>query len=144
MKGILIIIAIAILFYQPVFGANWIQVNKKRYFDVASVANFNNGFGYINGKYSFWEKVLNDKSVSFINAEKMTGKKIWYVVNNIVIDCNDKQWALRSYIMYDLSGNVIYADDFQDMLLHWHNIAPETIGDTYYNWICIPSSSNYF
>lgn len=144
MKKILLVFGIMIFLLQPVFGANWIQVDKKRYFDTASLANFNNVFGYFNGRYSFWEKVLNDKSTLFINAEKIAGKKIWYSLQNIVIDCNNKQVALRSYIIYDLSGNVIHSEDFQDMLLQWYNIAPETIGDTYYNWICIPSRSNYF
>lgn len=139
MKKVFLIIAIAIFSLQPVFGVNWVQIDDKRYVDLDSVQKFNDSINYKIKGYTFWEKYLNDKSSIFIDAEKIYGKKIWYSLNNVVIDCENKKVALRSYIDYDLSKNVLGNHTYEDILLNWNIIAPESIGDVHYNLICKPN-----
>lgn len=139
MKNVFLIIAIAIFSLQPVFGVNWVQIDDKRYIDLDSLQKFNDSINYKIKGYTFWEKYLNDKSSIFIDAEKIYGKKIWYSLNNVVIDCENKKIALRSYIDYDLSKKVLGSHTYEDILLNWSIIAPETIGDVQYNLICKPN-----
>lgn len=140
MKKILLVFGIMIFLLQPVFGVNWTQMSNKRYIDLDSVQKFNDSYDYNFNKYIFWEKYLNDKSNIFTNAKKLYGKKIWYSLNYIIINCENKTITVKSYTDYDLSGNVLGSNTYQDILLNWDPIAPETIGDDYYNFICKPNN----
>lgn len=136
---VLFIISCLIL---PVFAAEWKQIAEKDYIDISSVKEFNDGDTYSKKRYNrnekeFWIKQLNDKSSYFTNFEKNYNKKVWYTMSKMIVDCNNKTLATKSFLIYDTNGKVIdqYEEEY-DSLLKRNQIIPETKGEYWCDIVC--------
>lgn len=133
------IVILLLLFSTNVgFTANWKYVKDKLYIDINSVQAYSNNAYTTSNKFSLWEKHLNDKSEIFTYYEKLYGKQIWYYLGKIIIDCDNKSYAYKSFIYYDLKHNVVKNDEFSYYTYRWISIPPDTVSALYYNLVCKP------
>ncbi len=124
----------------PVFAVDWRATFPKRYVDFSSVSQIQdvNTFLYPN-RYLFWEKRLNDNSMYFKRVEKLRGKKVWYALSRLGVDCHKGMYALYEDIPYDLNNTVIMTNyKATEYTLEWQGVPPGTIIDYYYKWLCAP------
>ena len=135
LSNFLILFLSIIVFAMPVFAANWKEIAPKRYIDVNSYQYLQDPL-YPN-RYAFWVKHLNDGSKYFKNIEKQEGKKVWYVLTRLGVDCNNKSLTVLDSIYYDLSRQVILSQNYS-IYSGWNSIVPESFGDFYYHIICQP------
>lgn len=135
LSNFLILFLSIIVFVMPVFAANWKEIAPKRYIDVNSYQHLQNPL-YPN-RYAFWEKNLNDGAKHFKDIEKQEGKKVWYVLTRLGVDCNNKSLTILDSIYYDLSRQVILSQNYS-IYSGWNSIVPESFGDFYYHIICQP------
>lgn len=121
----------------PTFAApNWVQIDNKTYIDTNSIRQENYlGLGYGN-YYSIWTKWLNDGSKKFLDLESFYKSKIWFTSRQAYFDCKNKRVAEKSFVTYDLEGNVIENNTINDYNLSFSNIVPGTIGDIIYDYVC--------
>lgn len=139
MKKILLLFYICFIFAMPVFAANWKQIDEKIYVDFDSIERYTGISNYENSRqYSFWIKSLNDSSSYFAKLEKHTGKKVWYTLSRDIVDCDEKMIANKSIVIYDLKSQVIDSSEEYIYSGSWNSIAPDSIGELYYNLICKP------
>ncbi len=134
-KIIFLIILLAI--DMPSFASNWVQFGEKTYVDTESIELYKTEYGDIKfGKYSFWIKDLNDKSTRFNDLEKLLKKKIWYKMENYIMDCNAKNMAMNQVIIYGLQNDVL--DSYNHIYLNYEKIVPDSNGEVWYYLICKP------
>ena len=124
MKKILILFLL-LGFVSPVFAATWEQISEKTWIDIDSIKTN----PYVKNVKSAWFKSLNPG-----NWELENNKKVWYQLDLIEFKCNENLISLRSYTSYDLKGNVISSDDWQDY--RWHVVIPESVGERKYHIVC--------
>ena len=118
----------------PVFASNWVQIAAKGnvFIDVDSVRKEN----YLRPNvYSIWEKLVNDNSSYFINLERLYGKRVEYILQKVLIDCNTKEYKVDSATYYDLQYNPISYNDYT-YLYSYNDIVPGSIAETKFNVIC--------
>lgn len=140
MKKRFLIIFLLAFFITTVQASEWKEYNTKSYIDVSSIEKLDNeSFKKNDLIYSFWIKMLNDKSPYFIDLEKNYNKKIWYSMDKLLINCKNKTIAVKSSIFYDLKGYSIDSYDISNqILLRWNSIAPDSRGEALYYGICSP------
>lgn len=121
----------------PTFAAsNWIHINNQTYMDTNGIRRENYfGAGYGN-YYSVWTKNLNDGSENSLVLENHYKTKIWYYLSQHYYDCGNKRSAVKSWIIYDLKGNVVGSETVDDYNLTFHSIAPGTTGNAMYDYVC--------
>lgn len=133
----IILCALLYIFMQNgmAFAApNWVKLNDKLYVDINSIRKEGNS----DSKYSFWYKWLNDNSEVFKLGEKaFPNKKIWYVLKQEIIDCENVLIATKSIYTYDTNGNTINLLTFQNYEIKWYSIPPDSFLDVAYHNICI-------
>ena len=121
----------------PVFATpNWVQIDNKKYIDTNSLRKENYSNSNYNNYYSIWVKFLNDGSKNFSDLESLYKSKIWYYLSQHYYDCGNKRSAVKSWIIYDLKGNVVGSETVDDYNLTFHSIAPGTIGNAMYDYVC--------
>ena len=143
-KLILLIVVYLLGFTLPTFAtSNWVQIGNKMYIDTNSVRKENYFNSNYNNYYSVWIKWLNDGSKKFLNTENYYKTKIWYTLQQNYIDCKNKRLSWKSYIAYDLKGNVVESITQNDYNLLFYSIAPGTTGDLMYGYVCQASNVGY-
>lgn len=136
MKKIVILLFTLMIFMQPVFSATWEQFTEKSYIDVESIRPNLDILGEkIPGEFVFWTKNLNNGKNYFKDREKEYNKKIWYILNQEIVNCPKRTLAIKSVIIYDTNSNVIDSTDFQHYLSP-QSVVPESVGEILYNGIC--------
>lgn len=121
----------------PTFAtSNWVQIGNKMYIDTNSVRKENYFNSNYNNYYSVWIKWLNDGSKNFLNTENYYKTKIWYTLQQNYIDCKNKRLSWKSYIIYDLKGNIVESKTQNDYNFLFESIAPDTTGDLMYGFVC--------
>lgn len=121
----------------PTFAtSNWVQIGNKMYIDTNSVRKENYSDSNYNNFYSVWIKCLNDGSKNFLNSESYYKTKIWFSLQQYYVDCKNKRATWKSYIIYDLKGNVIENKTQNDYNFLFESIAPGTTGDLMYGFVC--------
>lgn len=127
----------SIISILPTFAApNWVQIDNNKYIDTNSIRQENYlGLDYGN-YYSLWVKWLNDGSNFFLVTENYYKTKIWYSLLQSYVDCKNKRFTSKSYIIYDLKENPVQSTTLNDYNLSFDNIAPGTVGDVMYNYVC--------
>ena len=136
MKKIFIIFLLTIATILPTFATCWVQTGEKSYIDVDTIEPFVDDYGrVVPNQYSFWVKYLNNGSQGWGNDEKILNKKIWYMLSKGVIDINRKAIATKFYAYYDLKGRSINSEEIQSILMEWHSIIPNSVGDYEYEII---------
>ena len=123
MKKILILLFV-LLFASPDFAAEWVQIAPKNYVDVSSI-KVN---PYNKNIISAWFKDLNPGSWD---------KNIWYQLTYIDFKCEEDVVSSHSYATYDLKGNMIKSDYWNDY--DWQPVIPDSIGELKFNTICNPA-----
>ncbi len=137
MKKYLSILIIFMCAFLPVYARNWVEVTNKIYIDTDSIEPYINELDRIEkGKFVFWTKNLNDGTQNFKNFENEYNKKIWYVLDKEIISCNQKTLSVKTLIFYDLKGNVINNIEIPYFAHNAYSIAPDSIGELFYNGIC--------
>ena len=120
----------------PTFAtSNWVQIGNKMYIDTNSVRKENYFNSNYNNYYSVWIKWLNDGS-NFLNTENYYKTKIWYTLQQNYIDCKNKRLSWKSYIIYDLKGNIVESKTQNNYNFLFESIAPDTTGDLMYGFVC--------
>lgn len=141
MKKVFFSVFLSIIMAAPVFAADWVQIDEKRYLDDSSLSKYNYNLNFDNDKiYSIWSKFLNDGTQIWKELEKIIGKKLWYDKTLWVVNCTKKELAIKKSVYYDLKGNV--ADNSDDSYLDWSSVTPETLGETIYLYVCGGGISN--
>lgn len=56
----------------------------------------------------------------------------------MLVNCSDKSLATKSFAIYDIKGQAIDLYEASDYEIQWSSIIPETMGELYYNGICLP------
>lgn len=113
--------------------SNWVQVGEKVYIDTNSIRKEENSIS----KYSYWYKWLNDKSELFSLGEKsFPDKKIWYILQQEIIDCEKKQATVKSHYTYDINNFVLFTETYPEYKQNWMSIPPDSFLDLCYNYIC--------
>lgn len=126
-----------LLLALPVYATHWIQIDEKLYFDADSVQQYNSLMTYLYpNRYLYWEKQLNDNSLPFIRVAQSTNKKIEFVFMQTIIDCNQRNTAMKSYIYYTPEKEVAYNYEFDEYNLKWMSIPPNSYGELYFQAIC--------
>ncbi len=133
------ILLLLLLLALPVYASTWKQVSEKTYIDIENIERYKNKHNFDNAViYSFWIKSLNDKSQFFLDDEKNYNKKVWYKMVKMLVNCSDKSLAAKSFAIYDIKGQAIDLYEASDYEIQWSSIIPETMGELYYNGICLP------
>lgn len=133
----IVFLFVLLLVSMPSFASNWFQLDEKNYIDLESIEQYKNQWGENQyGKYSFWLKSLNDKSARFTDVEKVLKKKIWYQMQNFVVDCNQKSIGLNEFVTYDVQNNVL--GDYNHSYIDYMKIVPDSRGESWYYLICKP------
>ena len=138
MNKIKILISLFLISFSilPVFAINWVECANKIYIDIDNIEPSYDELGNkINGEYSYWLKILNDKSEPFKNSEQLLNKKIWYSLQHTNISCNTKTTSLEEFIYYDLNNNPIYSET--NFLKERNAIVPGSVADFIYQNVCI-------
>ena len=133
MKKILILIVFLFVGILKAYTANWVEIDEKIYTDTSSIEKYN-VIGR-NNVYSIWTKHLNDNSDFFKDNEKHFGKKIWYFLNMSLIDCNNKEFAVKSAWAYDIKGKVIYSET-ENFNVEWLPIVPQSYAEALHRGVC--------
>lgn len=121
-------------------NSNWITLSDKMYLDTNSIRKEGN-FG---SKYSFWWKSLNDNTEVFKLGEKaFPNRKIWYVLIQGIIDCENFLSANKSFYTYDTNNNIINIRTLQNYEIEWHSIPPDSFYDFVYQNICTTDYVKY-
>lgn len=121
----------------PTFAvSNWAQIDNYTYIDTNSLRKENYSNSNYNNYYSIWSKKLNNGSKPFLDMESFYNSKILFSLEQLYFDCKNKRLALKCYISYDLVGNVVVDNTIMDYNLLFTNIAPETIGEKIYDYVC--------
>lgn len=130
MKRILIICLLLLGIFLPTFAKNWLEIGNKTYIDTDSIEQYVDDYGNIQRtQYTLWLKRLNDNSELFKNLEKLHSKKIHYVLSKEMIDIKTKRLASKTIVLYGIDGHVVDSFECKDLLLEWHSIIPDTVGD---------------
>ncbi len=138
-KKISLLIFFMLTFSYAAQAVTWQQYDEKKYIDLDSIEKYSGVHSLNNNSiYSFWTKILNNKNQVFLDDEKFYNKKIWYKMARTLIDCKNKTLAIKSYAIYDLKGQIIDAHEVPEYQIQWSSIIPETLGELYYNGICLP------
>ena len=142
MKKFIFLLAIFMTFVNPAFSiSNWVQISEKMYMDTNSLRK-ENRFGLNSGSYySIWTKWLNDGSQIFIDAELQNKTKVWYFLYQGYIDCYNKQYAVKSYVSYDLNNDLLGSFTATDYQLSFSSIPPGSVAENLYNYVCQYSNS---
>lgn len=75
----------------------------------------------------------------WIALETYNKSKLWFILNQYYIDCINKRLAVKEALAYDINGNSVYNNRFAtipDSLLEFQRIAPGTVGELVYDYIC--------
>ena len=123
---------------QPVGAVDWRALFDKFYIDIDSFEPYYDSLSLPKSrKFSFWVKVLNDKSDIFLNKEKLYNKKVWYSLEKYVIDCDNNLMSLKSTFEYDLNYKVIGNYEYLPYQMRWVSIPPGSVADFYYAIFCV-------
>lgn len=118
-------------------AANWIQTGQKTYLDRSSISKYNDIYSR-NSIYSFWTKNLYNESEFDEFLENKYGHKYWYSKVLVLMDCSNKERAVKSGTWYNLQEKVTYngTSVYDDYSLQWSPVIPESIGEVEYNYVC--------
>lgn len=72
----------------------------------------------------------------FLDTESYYKTKIWYILMQGYVDCNNKTITSKSYFIYDEKENLVQKTTLKDYNLSFDSIAPGTIGDLMYGFVC--------
>lgn len=122
----------------PTFAvSNWVRIDNKTYIDTNSLRKENYSNSNYNSYYSIWLKKFNDDSKSFKAIDSYYQSKVWYMLYQHYIDCNNKRTAVKSIIFYDLGGNNLgNSINIKDYNLEFSNVAPGTLAEFEYDYVC--------
>lgn len=131
MKKILLIVIL--LLTLPAYSTTWVQIQEKCYFDKDSLVYYANDNNYLQyNQKTFWVKNLNDGSQFFKKSEKSHKVKIWYELSKYIVNFTNHTLTIKSYVIYDLKGEVISSYTIPDSLLEWNSIVPNSYGELLY------------
>lgn len=135
-RFILIVLCLLLL---PVYASTWVQIGDNSYIDKDNIRYYVNDYGNTDFyKKSFWIKLYNDNSDNFKEYEKISDKKIKYIIYKNIIDFNKNSSSIKSTTMYDENGNVIHSYTYKDYEIQWNSIIPDTIGEMWYELVKHP------
>lgn len=120
----------------PVFAADWVQLDTKLYIDNSSITKYKQLHYPDRNTYSVWLKWLNDKTSLWTKLEKISKKKLWYYKQMAIIDCANKEVAIRTTTYYDLAEKPVDKINYEAYYLDWQSIVPESVGETIYHYVC--------
>ena len=69
-------------------------------------------------------------------ANKISKKKLWYYKQMAIIDCANKEVAIRTTTYYDLAEKPVDKINYEAYYLDWQSIVPESVGETIYHYVC--------
>lgn len=121
MKKILIVLFLLCI-ALPVFAANWVQYDEKGWFD-------ENSFKFDGKIASAWFKELNNGNIKPFN-----NKKVWYTLSLFQADCENKQYNLKTLIIYGLDDEAL--DSYSRNIPKWQDVVPDTRGEYKYMIMC--------
>ncbi len=123
MRKFIVFILLLLVSLQPCYAEDWIKITDKKYTQIDSIENTNQGL-FIN----FWDKHLNDKNKLFTHFENLYKAKVWYVLNFTQVDCKNKKFYIQDTYIYDLKGNVLGSYFKQSLEFR---IVPNSYGEIY-------------
>jgi len=134
-KLLVLSILVLILSIQKCYAAEWKEVSYKTYIDTSSVRmkQSENSDTYI----IYWVKSLNNGRKWTKDLEKKYKTKLWFVLEQVAINENQKTFIIISSTSYDLYGESIdgYDNDINNRFLEWDKIPPETKIEEEYNFL---------
>ena len=126
MKKILFILFLMSLNFA--FGVRWVEIGYKQYLDYDSIELR----GFV---VTAWFKDLNPGNWDLYN-----GKKIYYMLQKVDIDCKNKKIGLKNVVYYDLKNKVLYSPISE--LSNWSSVVPDSVGEYKYQFMCKPFVDN--
>jgi len=137
MRKLFLLLFALLMFVQPVFSANWEQYDKKEYIDSDSIRpNLDISGEIIPYEFTYWTKLLNDGSQYYKGIEQKFNKKVWYKLQQEIINCQKRTLALKSLIIYDTNSQVIFSLEKQFYEIEPISVVPDSVGEFLYNTIC--------
>ena len=89
-------------------------------------------------RYSFWGKSFNDNSKTFNDVEDRLKQKTNLVDIQMIIDCNNKTYMPKRYILYDGNSKVIEDFTAEDYQVTWKQFGEYSPMQKVYELICKP------
>ncbi len=137
MKKLLLIIFCLLALALHVFADNWIQVSSNKYVNTESAIRYNTNLPNTL-RYSFWGKSFNDNSKTFNDVEDRLKQKTNLVDIQMIIDCNNKTYMPKRYILYDGNSKVIEDFTAEDYQVTWKQFGEYSPMQKVYELICKP------
>lgn len=133
-KKLILLVLILLISALPIrANSNWVQIADKVYIDINSIRKE----GDSEKKISFWHKWLNDKSQVFQMHENIfPDRKAWYVLKQVIIDCENKEATTKSFYVYDINNEVVFQDTIPEYSWEWMSIPPDSFLNFCYNFVC--------
>lgn len=133
------LILLCLFLFLPAQATTWVQYDNKKYIDKDSLQYYVDDRGYIKyNQKTFWTKSLNDNSKYFKEIEKITKKKIWYILDKQIVDYGNDTLTYKSSAFYDIKGELAYSFTNEDFQLKWHSIVPDSNGAFVYELVRHP------
>lgn len=138
LKRFLLCVCIIILsMTSSVYAADWVQLDVKLYADNSSIKKYMGLYSYERpNTYTVWLKWLNDKSSSWREMENISSQKLWYNKELAIVDCDNNEYAIRSFNYYDLKGQSVSELSGENSFLQWNSVIPESLGESIYSYTC--------
>ena len=124
MKKFVLFLLLFVSFSNVCIGARWIEIGYKQYVDYDSIELD----GFI---ASAWFKDLNPG-----NWELYNGKKIYYMLQKVDVDCKNKKVGLRSVAYYGLKNNLL--TPLVPEQYSWMSVIPDSMGEYKFKVMCKP------
>lgn len=114
---------------------NWKKISKNEYVNLDSIQRYEDETTQNREAYSFWIKGYNDKSRFYTELEKQYNKKIRIVLSKDIIDCKNKAFAFKAYIIYGSFNRIIDAQQAPNGIT-WNSVVPNSYGERSCYGIC--------
>ena len=118
----------------PSYAVNWVQIDNSGYIDIDSISEFSHP-SYKNIR-SVWTLKYNDGNLPFKPNES-------YAHFKFLINCDNKEAALKSMYSSDASGNFLQNSNIDNKDIEWVSIIPGSHFKTIYKHVCKPTISYY-
>ena len=123
MKSIAIFICVLIFFSGDIY-AQWIEAGRSTDNSIYYLRKHSEKYG----STKVWVKEVS-KSLAYYTK---TGKKAFingYSMTLYDTNCDEKQLALVSLTVYNLSGNVVSTTKLEEYEIDWQDVIPDSVGE---------------
>lgn len=140
-KKLLISFVLVIFTVVPAFAAqNWQSVGPGFFIDTNSIAKYDDYNKYSVWSFSYINKSLMSKEqlILFGNLKKsmQINSEILYSVDQFIIDCQNKEFAIRSAAYYDNNNLPVGNVTIPNANMTYSPIVPKSFGDNIYQHVC--------